>query len=61
VATYRQKHGLVHFVAAQQSLTGLDIQRPRAVFGFHNDQHGFSQKAEEVDEEDASSMDDSSE
>lgn len=56
----RQKHGLVHFVAAQQSLTGLDIQRPRAVFGFHNDQHGSSQKAEEVDEEDASSMDDSS-
>jgi hypothetical protein len=61
VVTYRHKHGLVSFVAAQQSLVGLDIQRPRAVFGFQSVQNASSQEAKEADEGDASSMDESSE
>jgi hypothetical protein len=61
MVTYRQKHGLVHFVDTQQSLAGIDIQRPRAVFGFQNVQNASPQEAEEVDEDDASSMDESSE
>jgi hypothetical protein len=61
VVAFRQKHGLVQFVAAQQPLAGLDIQRPRAVFVFQGILNESSAEAEESDEDDASSMDESSE
>ena len=61
MVTYRQKHSLVQFVAAEQSLAGLEIQRPRAVFGFQSIHNESSQEPEELDEDEASSMDESSE